>query len=33
MQTTKDPGLVASYDLWPGNRTELFSKEKIKRSK
>ena len=23
------PGLVAFYDIWPGNRAGLFSKEKV----
>jgi len=25
----KSPALVASYDLWPGNRVGLFAKEKV----
>jgi len=29
LKQLKSPGLVASYDLQPGNRAGLFSKEKI----
>jgi len=27
------PGLVAVYDIWPGNGAGLFSKEKISKDK
>jgi len=29
LKQLKNPSLVASYDLWPGNRADLFSKEKV----
>jgi len=31
LKQLKSPGLVASYDLWPGNGAGLFSKEKIRK--
>jgi len=33
MQRNQKPGLVASYDVRPGNRAGLFSKEKISKEK
>jgi len=27
------PGLIAFYNIWPGNRAGLFSKEKISKEK
>jgi len=30
LKQLKSPRLVASYDLWPGNRAGLFSKKKGK---
>jgi len=32
-QLKKIPGLVASYDLQPGNGVDIFLKEKISREK
>jgi len=29
LKQLKSPGLVASYDVWPGNTVSLFSKEKV----
>jgi len=32
-ETQKTKGLVAFYDIWPGNGAGLFSKEKISKKK
>jgi len=29
LKQLKSPGLMASYDFWPGNRAGLFLKEKV----
>jgi len=29
LKQLKSTGLVASYDLWPGNRAGLFLREKV----